>query len=369
MAAYDQPEDAGHRLFAALGPLLKDVEPAQLARQLPELVRDVTGGEAAAIAVLDPAEPSAMRFLYAAPDEPGHTEVAVEAIRAMIAAPGSGVVPQRATLRNGEEIELLVVALDEPDTRTGIVCTQISALRGFTPLDRQALELMVPWLRRMLAAAATESSDALDDGLRRELAATERERKRWARNLHDETLQALGVLRFGLAAALESPESDDRTAMVSAVAALAEQIESLRGLIDDLRPAALDQLGLESALGALLERVRRVAQVRVDTRLAFGDESQRLPDELELMVYRLVQEALNNIVKHAGATTVRLAVGLRRGCLEVLVADDGCGFDVHALHPGSGLAGMAERAALARGNFEIRSRLGTGTTIEVEVPL
>jgi signal transduction histidine kinase len=94
-----------------------------------------------------------------------------------------------------------------------------------------------------------------------------------------------------------------------------------------------------------------------------------LRPDVELATYRIVQEALNNALKHSGASTIRLGVAVRPGCLEIRVSDDGRGFDVEAVTTGQGLMGLAEYAALIRGRVEIRSRADIGTTIEVEVPI
>jgi signal transduction histidine kinase len=211
----------------------------------------------------------------------------------------------------------------------------------------------------------------LQEQYRRELVlAAERERRRWARNLHDETLQALGALRLGLSVALAVPEQADREAMAVAVAGLEEQIQNLRHLIDDLRPPVLDQLGLGAAVISQIDRVRRGTSAGVVVRLALGDQDERFEPEVELAVFRIVQEALTNASRHADASTIRVAVVRRPRCLEVLVSDDGRGFDVDdPAAYGSGLTGMAEWVALAHGHIEVRSRVGSGTTIEVNVPL
>lgn len=198
--------------------------------------------------------------------------------------------------------------------------------------------------------------------------AKERERRRWARNLHDETLQALGTLRRTLAE-LAVAGTDDREAIGMAVAGLDEQIDSLRRLVDGLRPTLLDQLGLAPALVALVERARRASPARIDVRLALAGHRRAASEDLELAVYRIVQEALNNCANHSAARTVRVAVGRQSDRMGVLVADDGLGFDTEATMPGAGLTGMGEWASLARGHLEVRSRPGAGTAVEVEFPL
>jgi signal transduction histidine kinase len=367
---------AGGRLFEALRPLVQRLGPEAAEQFLPDLVRDVSGGDGAAIALFEPNGRSIDRVLDSELAEPAHTVLASQTIAQHGAdlPPAPAVIESTATLADGEPVDVLLARLVVDDEGGGVVCTVIRSSRGFSKVDAEAFSMLLPWLGAVLSRGeALGSRDhvarLLEDRLRRELLTTERERQRWARNLHDETLQAMGVLRFGLAAALESPSNGDRRALSGAVDSLARQIDSLRGLIDDLRPSVLDQMGLGPALHALVDRTRRDTGIRVDLRIALGEDEDRLPDGIELMVYRLVQEALNNTVKHAQASSVRVAVALRQGDLEILVADDGRGFDALMTKRRSGLAGMAERVALAQGRLEIRSRVGTGTTIEVELPL
>lgn len=232
------------------------------------------------------------------------------------------------------------------------------------PADR-----IVPTLKPLVKVASGRDETGLLELVREVLSATEQERHRWARNLHDETLQALGSLRRSLASALALPEAGDRNAIISALADVDEQIESLRRLIDGLRPTLLDQFGLEPALVAMVARARQTSSVQVDVRLALGGECRRVSDDVELAVYRLAQEALNNAIRHARADKVRLAVARRPDSLELLIADDGEGFDVETTKRGRGMTGMAEWVALARGNMEVRSRVGSGTTIEIAVPV
>ncbi len=227
--------------------------------------------------------------------------------------------------------------------------------------------------RAMLAFAASAASavagarSVAEDRMRRTVEATEQERRRWARELHDETLQGLGLLRIGLAAALERPGADREAAMRVAVDGLAGEITRLRALIDELRPAALDELGLEHALHALAERTRRATPVAVDVEVALGD-APRLPPDREVLAYRIVQEALTNVLKHAGARRARVAVGRGDRGVEVLVIDDGAGFDPDARTDGVGLLGMRERVALAGGELRIASRPGGGTRVAALVP-
>jgi signal transduction histidine kinase len=217
------------------------------------------------------------------------------------------------------------------------------------------------------ASAATAVSTAKSverDRLRHALQAAEEERRRWARELHDETLQGLGGLRVGLAAAAREPDGEVlREHVRRAVEQLQNEITNLRAIITDLRPAALDQLGLEPALEALVHRVASVEGLDVSTEF----ELQPLDPDVETTVYRLVQESLTNVARHARATCVSVKVRLDASRVTLSVADDGAGFDPEAAVTGFGVQGMQERVALAGGTLEIASDAG-GTTVSVSLP-
>ena len=170
-------------------------------------------------------------------------------------------------------------------------------------------------LRTFAASAATAVALAQSvqaDRLRSSLAAADAERRRWARELHDETLQGLGGLRRAVSSALRRDDLPHaQEAMREAMAHIEQEIDNLRAIITELRPAALDELGLRSAIEGLLDRHREQSGFQLDGELALPDPSageQRLADDLETTVYRLVQEALTNVAKHAHANRVRVAV-------------------------------------------------------------
>lgn len=228
---------------------------------------------------------------------------------------------------------------------------------------------------RLLYAAAASAATAVatvqsvtEERLRQSLKATERERAHWARELHDTILQGLGSRRVSLSSALKSgdPERLART-VEEALAEMARDVDELRALISELRPATLDQLGLAAALEDLAERFGHGGAVELD--VALEVESGRLDEELETVVYRLVQEALNNIAKHSGAGRAQLQVRGGEDRIAVTVADDGVGFDPTADTPGFGIAGMRERVELAGGELRIESTEGRGTRVLASVPL
>jgi signal transduction histidine kinase len=191
------------------------------------------------------------------------------------------------------------------------------------------------------------------------MAAADAERRRWARELHDETLQSLGGLRLLLSSALRRDDLQRaQEAMREAVERIEREIENLRSIITELRPAALDELGLRTAIEGLLDRHREQSGFQIDGELALPGPmagEARLGEELESTVYRLVQEALTNVAKHARANRVRVAVRESDGELLVEVQDDGAGFDPDTGSRGFGLAGMQERVSLADGTLSIDS--------------
>jgi signal transduction histidine kinase len=221
-----------------------------------------------------------------------------------------------------------------------------------------------------VAIASAQNAAAL--GLRRSLEATERERGRWARELHDETLQDLAALAIRLSAVRERATVEEmRREIDQAVAQAGAAAQTLRGLITDLRPAALDQLGLEPAVEALVERVGASTglSVELDSDLtANGRVSHRLDAETESAAYRLVQEALTNVMKHAAAEHAAVTLTDTGETVVVTVQDDGRGFAPDDASQGFGLIGMRERVSLLGGTVEVRSELGTGTTVEATLP-
>jgi PAS domain S-box-containing protein len=229
-------------------------------------------------------------------------------------------------------------------------------------------------LEAFAASAATGVATArsmAEERLQNTIDSAEQERSRWARELHDETLQALAVLRMRLSSALreDSPDALHETGQ-SAVEQIDEEIVKLRRLITELRPASLDTIGLEAALQALAEQHEQAAGFRVDCDFEPPrDEESRPTPILETAVYRLVQEALNNVSKHSMAQRVHLRVRSTRGSIEIAVADDGVGFEPSLAREGFGLVGMRERAALLGGELEVTSTRGAGTQVRAEIPL
>jgi signal transduction histidine kinase len=248
----------------------------------------------------------------------------------------------------------------------------IDRIEGGPRFDREDEHLLTSYAASAAIAIATAQSVGADR-LRLSMRSAENERTRWARELHDETLQELGALKLALQAAhrTEDPAGVARTVERS-IEQLDVSIRNLQSLITELRPAALDELGLRPALEALVERTSSTTGMIVDAELQLarpeGGEPARLEPELESTLYRLVQEALTNAVKHARAERVRVRVAESGGTVSVIVSDDGSGFDPERADGGFGLIGMRERVALAGGRLEIVTRLDEGTTVRAELP-
>ncbi len=225
-------------------------------------------------------------------------------------------------------------------------------------------------------AAAEERARADRDMLGRVIAAQEAERARVARDLHDQIGQSLTSVLLAQRLVLDSlaaPHADlaDARAHAEDVRALvANALGEVRRLAFDLRPTVLDDVGLVAAVHRLAADVSARHGFPVEVVLEGLDDEARYPAEVETVVYRVVQEALTNVARHARASGAVVTVAADQGRLQAEVADDGVGFEVSAGHPPSlGLAGLVERASRVGGRVEIASAPGKGTTVTLEVPL
>jgi signal transduction histidine kinase len=207
------------------------------------------------------------------------------------------------------------------------------------------------------------------DTLRRLVEGQELERRRLARELHDETGQALTSILLGLRAVEDASAPDEASRALADLRDLVvATLQEVRRLAVQLRPAALDDFGLVAALERLVQTFAEASGVRVELEAQIGET--RLPAEVETTLYRIVQEALTNVVKHAGAANVSILLVRREGGVTLVIEDDGRGFAVGETRAdGLGLAGMRERVALHDGRLTIESAAGAGTTLAVEVPL
>jgi signal transduction histidine kinase len=219
------------------------------------------------------------------------------------------------------------------------------------------------------AAVAVDLSERIArDALRRVVDAQELERRRLARELHDETGQALTSILLGLKALEETLKSDEsRAAMAGLRELVVATLQDVRRLAVELRPSVLDDFGLEVALEHLTSSFAEQTGIAVDFGAALGE--RRLPGEVETALYRIVQESLTNVVKHARARRVSIALTRAEGSVTAVVEDDGQGFDPGSPDGGFGLVGMEERLALLGGHIRVESSPGAGTTIAADVPV
>ena len=227
--------------------------------------------------------------------------------------------------------------------------------------DQRALEAFAASAATAVATARSVEAQRLHDTM----AAAESERRRWARELHDETLQGLASLKLALAGALKAEPGHARTVLETAVAQLGRDIAGLRTIIADLRPAALDELGLEPALRTLVTRIAERGKLEARVTIELG--GVRLEPDIETIAYRVAQEALTNVVKHAGARRVAVDVRLESGGLRLTVTDDGRGVGGEP-GAGYGIVGMRERAALASGRLQVAPLPHGGTRVTLELP-
>jgi signal transduction histidine kinase len=224
------------------------------------------------------------------------------------------------------------------------------------------------------ATAVATGRNVAEERARRSIEASEAERRRWARELHDETLQDMASLKMILSTARRSDdEAKVGRILDQAIEQLTLGIASLRQLITDLRPPILDEAGVQPALEHLVERLGLISdlEVRMNVDLAYetGRRSYRLSPAVEDALYRVVQEALNNVVKHARATSVDVSIVEVENLIEVRIADDGVGLGEHQETGGFGLQGMLERIELAGGSLSVNSPAGGGTEIQASVPV
>jgi signal transduction histidine kinase len=240
------------------------------------------------------------------------------------------------------------------------------------------------WAKDEIGSLGTAFSEMSEELKRKEemrtqllakvITAQEEERKRIARELHDDTSQALTSLMVGLKFVEDSADTVQVRGKIAELRALAAQtLDGVHQLATELRPSLLDDLGLVSAIERYTEEYSAMMNINVDYHVS-GLSGQRLPAEIEVAVYRIIQEALTNIAKHAEAKNVSVVSGYRDSTLVVVVEDDGKGFDVDRVMASAdkkklGLFGMRERASLIGGKIAIESQPGAGATIFLEVPL
>jgi signal transduction histidine kinase len=218
------------------------------------------------------------------------------------------------------------------------------------------------------AAIAVDLSERVSrDALRRVVDAQELERARLARELHDQTGQALTSILLGLKHLDDVVETDEAREATAAIRELvASTLQDVRRLAVELRPSALDDFGLVPAVERLAANLSEQSDLAVDFEARLGD--RRLPSEAETALYRIVQEALTNVVKHADAHRVSITLVRKEASVVVVIEDDGQGFDPGTVRAGAlGYTGMRERVELVGGRLTVESSPGAGTTLVAEV--
>ncbi len=234
----------------------------------------------------------------------------------------------------------------------------------FTDADLRLAETFAP----RAAVAVDLSARVARDAVRRVVEAQELERRRLARELHDQTGQELTSVLLGLKAVEDAKSDAERDEALAAVREqVVETLHDVRRLAVELRPKALDDFGLVAALEHLRHTFSEQTGMRVDFEARIGD---RLPSDVETALYRIVQEALTNVVKHAQASTVSIVLARSASAITAVIEDNGSGFAPDGgSGDGLGLLGMGERLALLGGKLKLESSPGAGTTIVAEVPV
>ncbi|MDI6892963.1 MAG: sensor histidine kinase [Actinomycetota bacterium] len=203
--------------------------------------------------------------------------------------------------------------------------------------------------------------------------AQELERKRWALEVHDRVTQLLIDVHWRLQAYRRKLARDPQKAqrdMDEIEDLVAESITEAKGLIDELRPSVLDDVGLVAAVKKYLRKVERGNSL--DVKLLVDEKLDRIPSEVEIATYRIIQEALTNVRRHAKASHAEVEIRRKENDLIVRVSDEGCGFNIEAVNAEGdnwGLVCMQERAKVVGGSLGLRSEPGKGTTINLKVPI
>jgi len=230
--------------------------------------------------------------------------------------------------------------------------------------------------RRQTEAALRKSQRQLRELSRQILDAQENERKLIAQEIHDSIGGSLAAIKFALEEKLESMGQNPSPEVISLekiISQVDETIKESRRISAHLRPSLLDDLGLLPTVSWFCREFEQVhANIQIEQQLDVAEDE--IPEMVKVIVYRVLQESMNNVAKHSGATRVRLQLAKTYNRIEFCVADNGCGFDSaekftsSTALTGYGLSGMRDRTVLGDGKFEIASEKGKGTKVHVSLP-
>jgi two-component system, NarL family, sensor histidine kinase UhpB len=272
-----------------------------------------------------------------------------------VAALATGAIRQR---RRFAPLERLIEEMEKVDlSRPGpLLPSSIDGVGETKEVERLELAFL-----RMMSRLEAERRRAGSAALQ----AQEQERARVARDLHDEVNQSLTGLLLRLEAAREEAPPELEAELAETKALANQAMRELLSLARQLRPTALDDLGLAAAIGG---QVEQLARGEIEASLAADGDFSDLGDDAQLVVYRVAQEALSNAARHSGAERVEVRLRRAGGGVELEVADDGRGFAFEQSERGLGIAGMRERALLLGGELTIESRPDHGTTVRLNLP-
>jgi two-component system, NarL family, sensor histidine kinase UhpB len=286
---------------------------------------------------------------------------ALAAIGVGIAAAILALAVNQALLRRRfTPLERLIEEMEKVDLSRPGPLLPSSAIDGVGETEEvERIELAFLRMMRRLEAERRRAGSAA-------LQAQEEERARVARDLHDEVNQSLTGLLLRLEAAREAAPPEMEAELAETKALANQAMRELLSLARQLRPTALDDLGLAAALAG---QVEQLAHGEIEAEFAAEGDLSDLGDDAQLVVYRVAQEALSNAARHSGAGRVEVRLRRRQdGGVGLEVADDGRGFAFDESEGGLGIAGMRERALLIGGELTIESRPGRGTTVRLAVP-
>jgi signal transduction histidine kinase len=297
---------------------------------------------------------------------------------------GEAMEEPRCHLQPSPTVMISLPLLVEQKVIGSIVLAQ-SGTSGYRGLSQPELELLIGIARQLslsienarLYQAAQEHERVLGEMLRQVVGAQEAERQRIARELHDATGQSLTAISLGLRGVETMLGQADPAKLSDQIAELrtysTNALGELRSIIADLRPSILDDMGLAAALKWYVQGFER--RRGIATTLEVTGTTVRLPAEIETVLFRVTQEALTNVAKHAEASSVTVRLDYTPTQVTLTIADDGSGFDIHKIlrngeqPPGWGLLDIQERAALVGGTYRIDSQPGQGTSVQIALPL